>query len=130
MGGAVVLGGTTAEDQLLASSTQVLGGSQANIPLIGAQAATGGSYIINYGNLALENPAGTSYFISPNPFYLRISVSGENESFNPVLTAGNYQGIAQGDASAVFAVPEPAILALMGMGLLGMGATLRKRKSS
>lgn len=127
VGGAVVLGGNTADDQLLAQSFQVLGGSQANVPLVGNQAASGGSYVINYGALELLNPAGTSYFVTPDPFFLQVSVSGENESFNPVLTAGNYQGIAQGDASAVF-IPEPATLGLLGLGLLGMGAMTRRRK--
>lgn len=129
VGGAVVLGGNTGDDQLLASSNVVLGGSQANVPLVGNQAASGGSYVINYGALNLTNPAGTSYFISPNPFLLQVTVSGENESFAPILTAGNYQGTVQGDASAIF-IPEPAMLALLGLGFLGMGAMTRRRRST
>lgn len=125
--GGIITYAFTAEDQLLGSSNVVLSGSQANIPLIGQQAASGGSYIINYGNLNLS-PQGSAYFINPSPFYLAVSVSGENESFNPTLTAGAYQGIAQGDASAVFAaVPEPTTVALLGLGLLGMGVSLRRR---
>ena len=117
----------TADDALLGSSNVVLSGSQANVPLVGNQAASGGSYIINYGDLDLT-AQGSAYFISPSPFYFVVSVSGENESFNPPLTAGNYQGIAQGDASAVFvAVPEPATVALLGLGLLGMGISLRRK---
>lgn len=117
----------TGDDSLLGSSDVVLSGSQANVPLVGQQAASGGSYIINYGDLVLT-PQGSAYFISPSPFYLVVSVSGENESFNPPLTAGDYQGIAQGDASAVFvAVPEPATVALLGLGLLGMGISLRRK---
>ena len=128
VGGAVVLGGT-ADDQLLGSSNTVLGGSQANVPLVGVQTASGGSFIINYGALTIANPAGTSYLVSPVPFFLQLSISGENENFNPALTAGNYTGTTQGDASAVFAtsIPEPAMLGLLGMGLLGMGAMTRRR---
>ena len=125
LGGAVVLGGT-ADDQLLASSNTVLGGSQANVPLVGVQAVSGGSFIINYGALTIADPAGTSYLVSPNPFFLQLAISGENEEFLPVLTAGNYTGIVDGDASAVF-LPEPAMLGLLGMGLLGMGAMTRRR---
>ena len=96
-------------DQLLLTGSGVLPVSQANIPLVGGQAASGGSYIINYDNLMLT-ALGDAYFIDPPTFFLQLEVSGENESFTPDLGPGDYTGVAVGDASVVFssaAVPEP-----------------------
>jgi hypothetical protein len=129
VGGVPVCVAGCGDDLLLASSTTVLDGSEANIPLVGEQAASGGSYIINYADLDLT-ALGEAYFISPIPFYIQLEVTGENESFSPPLVAGAYEGLLVGDASAVFqAVPEPGTLGLLGLALAGVGFFGFRRRS-
>jgi len=63
--------------------------------------------------------------------YLTVSSASNNIAY-VVMHDGGYQWVADnmsGDASGVYspAVPEPATMALFGLGLIGMGARLRKR---
>jgi len=78
-------------------------------------------------------PANRRYYESnPNgPGYLTVSSASNNIAY-VVLHDGGYFWVADnmsGDASGVYspAVPEPATMALFGLGLLGLGAKLRKR---
>ena len=64
---------------------------------------------------------GEAYFVSPNPFYMMVNVDGDFDQLN---LAGSQ--ILTGDVSAVF-IPEPATLAVLSLGLLGLGATKRRK---
>jgi hypothetical protein len=71
----------------------------------------------------LTNPDGTSYFIQPVPFY---DLSLQSGQFNGFVPSGTLQ--LNGSMDVIFArVPEPASLALVGVALLGLGVSRRRK---
>ncbi len=114
----------TFDDLLLATGTFVSGSA--------TQTCSGAAANNNCGSFGqtttfnLENPLGTSYFVDPDPFYTLSIQSGNFNGFVPVV--GTSQTIS-GVANIVFNVPEPTTVALLGMGLLGIGLTKRNKKA-
>jgi len=65
---------------------------------------------------------GDTYFVSPTPFYMSVRVDGD---FDSIPLEGDQ--LITGDVSAVFDVPEPSTIAVLSLGLLGLGATSRRK---
>lgn len=92
------------------------------------------AYDINDNLLDVASGAANRRYLEGNPngpSYLTVSSASNNIAY-VILHDGGYFWVADnmsGDASGVYdpSIPEPTTMALLGLGLLGMGAGLRKR---
>lgn len=105
--------------------------------LLGGVAAlnAGGGAALNAVTTYNSTAAGDAFFVAPVPFY-DLAFNNFNNTAQGIIRVGDCApdcviSITNANGGVDFnRVPEPATLALLGMGLLGMGVSLRKRKAA
>jgi hypothetical protein len=126
------LGYTTsnnADDVLIATGTPTSGEGRLDPSL----STCGPSNGINCGSFGASSTfnltaAGSEYFVAPNPFYNISFQSGQLNNFTPSGTQ-----VINGSLDVIFGgsseVPEPATVAMVGLGLLGLGLSRRRKQA-
>lgn len=107
-------------DDILLGLSETIGNNLGTSTKIGNTTITAFNFDFMNFELTAE---GDQYFVSPKPFSMMVNVNGDFDSFAQTGTQ-----ITRGDVSAQFyEVPEPSTIAVMALGLLGLGAARRRK---
>ena len=93
-----------------------------------------GSFALLFDEFVLT-AEGSQYFVDPEPFFELLRVSGQFDTVGSDIVAGTERQsftITNSSANGQFGsmeIPEPGIISLFGIGLLGLGLASRRRKA-
>jgi hypothetical protein len=117
--GPVVPGGTVTDDFAIVNFT--LGAGEAHI----FDGLANGDFDTLL-NVSLT-PNGQAFFVDPDPFFPLENFGGNTETFAGGNLTTSFVATADGGGIELFQVPEPGTLALLGLGIMGMGLINRRR---
>lgn len=116
------------QDAVLGNASAILSGG-AVLTNLGNNDAANGSFEVIWGDFTRADPFGLALWPAPNPFHMVLDINSDVDGVAGAFNPGGTVAQTGGQGNAYFAIPEPSAIALLGLGLVGMGFTSRKRKA-